>query len=101
MDLVVENDCTLLPEFAEKNEWTIEERARLGASMASIVVRCVTAIDKLMLFTGGKAIFRGNVIQNAFLDIHTARAHVANNPFRYGRNLGAIRFGLPNSTIDI
>ena len=99
MELVVENDCTLLSEFAEKNKWTIEERARLGASTASIVDRCVTAIDKLMLFTGGKAIFRGNVIQNAFLGIHTA--YVANNPFPYGRNLGANGFDLPNSTIDI
>ena len=99
MELVVENDCTLLSEFAEKNKWTIEERARLGASTASIVDRCVTAIDKLMLFTGGKAIFRGNVIQNAFLGIHTA--YVANNPFPYGRNQGVNGFDLPNSTIDI
>ena len=36
----------------------------------------------------GKAIYRGNAIQNAFLDIHTAHAHVANNPFPISATLG-------------
>jgi 3-hydroxy-9,10-secoandrosta-1,3,5(10)-triene-9,17-dione monooxygenase len=101
MRIIVEHDCTRLADCAERKVWTIEERACLGATTTSIVDRCVAAIDKLMLFTGGKAIFRGNVIQDAFLNIHTARAHVANNPYPYGRNLGAIGFGLPNSMIDI
>ena len=54
-----------------------------------------------MEFSGAKALFRGNVIQQAFLDIHSSRAHVANNPYPYGRNLGAVRFGFPNESSDI
>jgi len=34
----------------------------------------VTEIDKLMQFSGGKAIYRGNAIQRGFLDIPCARA---------------------------
>lgn len=96
-------DCDLaeLVMRAETDDWPMERRARLGHSTTSTVSRCVTAIDQLMKFSGGKAIYRGNVIQQAFLDIHCARAHVANNPYPYARNLGAMAFGFPNDCFDI
>jgi len=99
--LVLDRDAHELMEHAEKNTWTLERRAALGASTTGTVNRCVAAIDKLMEFSGAKALFRGNVIQQAFLDIHCARAHVANNPYPYGRNLGAMRFGFQNESLDI
>lgn len=99
--LVLERDARELMEHAERNTWTLERRAALGASTTATVSRCVEAIDKLMEFSGAKALYRGNVIQQAFLDIHCARAHVANNPYPYGRNLGAIRFGFQNESLDI
>ena len=99
--LVLERDARELLEHAQRGTWTLERRAALGASTTAIVSRCVRAIDILMEFSGAKALFRGNAIQQAFLDIHCARAHVANNPYPYGRNLGAVRFGLPNGSLDI
>jgi len=99
--LVLERDTRELMDHAERNTWTLERRAALGASTTATVSRCVAAVDKLMEFSGAKAIYRGNVIQQAFLDIHCARAHVANNPYPYGRNLGAVRFGFPNESLDI
>lgn len=99
--LVLERDTRELMEHAERNTWTPEYRAALGASTTATVSRCVGAIDTLMEFSGAKALYRGNAIQQAFLDIHCARAHVANNPYPYGRNLGAIRFGFPNESLDI
>jgi len=66
-----------------------------------MVSRCVEAIDQLMLYSGGKAIYLGNQIQRAFLDIHCARAHVANNPFPYARNVGAMAFGSDNDCFDL
>lgn len=99
--LVRDHEAARIYELAQTGAWTIEERASLGASATQMVARCVEGIDILMTFAGAKAVFRGNVIQNAFLDLHTARAHVANNPYTYGRNLGAIRFGLENGTLDI
>jgi 3-hydroxy-9,10-secoandrosta-1,3,5(10)-triene-9,17-dione monooxygenase len=99
--LVCERDADELMRHASAGSWTLERRAALAYSTTATVSRCVTAVDKLMEFTGGKALFRGHPIQQAFLDIHTARAHVANNPYPYGRNLGAVRFGFPNESLDI
>jgi len=99
--LVLDRDARELLQHAQDNTWTLERRAALGASTTTTVSRCVRAIDILMEFSGAKALFRGNVIQQAFLDIHCARAHVANNPYPYGRNLGAVRFGFPNESSDI
>ncbi len=101
LDLRLQRDLTELMVRAEANDWPIERRAELGASTTSMVSRCVAAVDKLMLFSGGKAIYRGHVVQNAFLDIHTARAHVANNPYPYVRNQGAMAFGAPNDCFDL
>ena len=99
--LVLERDANELMQHAVGNTWTIERRAALGYSTTAMVNRCVAAVDKLMEFSGGKALYRGHPVQQAFLDIHCARAHVANNPYPYGRNLGAIHFGLPSDNLDI
>ncbi|MDR6707601.1 MULTISPECIES: acyl-CoA dehydrogenase family protein [unclassified Novosphingobium] len=101
LDMRLNRDLAEMVDRAERNDWPLERRAELGASTTSTVSRCVTAIDKLMLYSGGKAIYRGNLVQNAFLDIHTARAHVANNPVPYFRNLGAMSFGFPNDCLDL
>jgi 3-hydroxy-9,10-secoandrosta-1,3,5(10)-triene-9,17-dione monooxygenase len=42
-------------------------------------------------------VFNGSKIQQRFLDIHTARAHVANNPTAFARNLGALALGADNT----
>lgn len=99
--LILNRDAQALMQHARENTWTLEGRAALGFATTATLSRCVGAIDKLMEFSGAKALYRGNVIQQAFLDIHCARAHVANNPYPYGRNLGAVRFGLPNECLDI
>lgn len=99
--LVLERDAEELWRRAQTKDWPIDVRARLGASTTIAVSRCVAEIDKLMQFSGAKALYRGNPVQQAFLDIHCARAHVANNPFPYARNLGAIRFGFDNQSDDI
>jgi 3-hydroxy-9,10-secoandrosta-1,3,5(10)-triene-9,17-dione monooxygenase len=99
--LILSRDAAALMEHASKNTWTLECRAALGYSTTATVSRCVGAIDKLMEFSGAKALYRGSPIQQAFLDIHCARAHVANNPYPYGRNLGAVRFGFANDNLDI
>jgi 3-hydroxy-9,10-secoandrosta-1,3,5(10)-triene-9,17-dione monooxygenase len=101
MSLVLDRDLRELSARAEADDWTLLRRAELGHSTTAMVSRCVAEIDKLMQFSGGRAIFRGNVVQRAFLDIHCARAHVANNPYPYARNLGAVYFGFPNDCLDI
>ena len=99
--LVLERDCGELLQRGETGDWPIERRAALGASTTTVVSHCVTGINTLMQFSGTKALMRGNPIQQAFLDIHCARAHVANNPYPYARNLGAVQFGFENASVDI
>ena len=101
LQLRLDRDVAELIDRAARNDWSEERRAALGLSTTSMVSRCVRAIDQLMQFSGGKAIYRGNVVQRAFLDIHCARAHVANNPYPYARNFGAMAFGAPNDCFDI
>lgn len=101
LDMRLTRDLKEMAERAESGDWPVERRAELGLSTTSMVSRCIIAIDLLMQFSGGKAIYRGNVIQRAFLDIHCARAHVANNPFPYARNFGAMAFGAQNDCYDI
>ncbi|MEJ2410794.1 MAG: hypothetical protein P8Y48_16185 [Novosphingobium sp.] len=101
LELRLAADLAELEERAASGDWPIERRAQLGHNTTAMVSRCVEAIDKLMLFSGGKAIYTGNVVQRAFLDIHCARAHVANNPYPYARNLGGLAFGFENSCYDL
>jgi 3-hydroxy-9,10-secoandrosta-1,3,5(10)-triene-9,17-dione monooxygenase len=98
--LIYNRDCEELLQHAVNNTWTMERRAALGASCTSTVDACMQAIDKLMLFSGAKAMY-GGVVQRAFLDLHMARGHTANNPFPYAENHGATLFGLTHQTIDI
>lgn len=101
MELRLASDLAELDRRAQTGDWPIARRAELGLHTTSMVNSCVEAIDLLMLFSGGKAIYAGNPIQRAFLDIHCARAHVANNPYPYARNVGGMAFGHENSCFDL
>ena len=46
---------------------------------------------------GGRSVYSGSEIQQLFLDIHTARAHVANNPTTFGRNYANNLLGAENT----
>lgn len=101
LELRLAADLAELETRAASGDWPVERRAQLGHHTTAMVSRCVEAIDKLMLHSGGKAIYKGNTVQRAFLDIHCARAHVANNPVPYARNLGALAFGFENDCFDL
>ena len=101
LELRLASDLAELDRRAESGDWPIERRAELGHHTTAMVNSCVKAIDMLMLFSGGKAIYAGNAVQRAFLDIHCARAHVANNPYPYARNVGAMAFGRANDCFDL
>lgn len=101
LELRLASDLAELDARSLSGDWPIERRAELGHHTTAMVSRCVTAIDQLMLFSGGKAIYAGNQVQRAFLDIHCARAHVANNPYPYARNVGAMAFGYDNDCMDL
>ena len=56
-----------------------------------------TKVDTLFSNAGGGAVFAGSEIQKIFLDVHTSRAHVANNPVSFSRNYGAMQLGVENT----
>ncbi len=65
---------------------------------ASLVIeKSIEVVDSLFSSAGGSSVFQGSPIQQRFLDIHTARAHVANNPTVFARNLGAVALGAANT----
>lgn len=66
--------------------------ARLGADIpmdkrilyrfqsASVVRRCADLVDDLLPLLGGRAIYMSSPLIQPWLDLHAARAHVANDP---------------------
>lgn len=62
LELRLATDLAELESRAVSGDWPIERRAQLGHHTTAMVSRCVEAIDRLMMFAGGKAIYSGNVI---------------------------------------
>lgn len=79
----------------------IEERARYRLHAARVIEKSMEVVDSLFSVAGGGSVFLGSEIQQRFLDIHTARAHVANNPTSFARNLGGLHLGADNGDVFI
>ena len=74
----------------------LESRILYRYQASLVIDRCIEVVDELFSSAGGSSVFEGSEIQRRFLDIHTARAHVANNPTSFARNLGAVTLGADN-----
>ena len=75
----------------------IEQRIQRRFHAASISRKCADAVNELFIACGAQGIFCGHPLNRAWLDINAGRQHVANNPFKFGRNLGATMLGQPNT----
>lgn len=85
----VENDGEIPMELRVRNRY-----------QASIVVeRCLEAAQPLIATAGGRSVFLGSEIQQAYLDLLCSRSHVANNPTSFARNYGAVLLGQDNSDV--
>lgn len=78
-------------------EIPLEDRVLYRYQASQVIEICIAAIDSLFNSAGGRSVFLGSDIQNSFLDIPTARAHVANNPTPFARNHGAVQLGRENT----
>ena len=74
----------------------IEDRVLYRYQASLVIDKSIEVVDSLFSSAGGSSVFEGSAIQQRFLDIHTARAHVANNPTAFARNLGAVALGADN-----
>lgn len=74
----------------------LEDRIRYRYHASLVITKSIDIIDSLFEVAGGASVFVGSEIQQRFLDVHTARAHVANNPTSFSRNLGGVSLGMDN-----
>ncbi|MDE0061820.1 MAG: flavin-dependent monooxygenase [Gammaproteobacteria bacterium] len=72
------------------------DRVRYRYQASIVIDRMGAAVDRLFEVAGGKSVFDGAGIQDIWRDIHIARAHVANNPTPFARNLGGMTLGAEN-----
>ena len=73
------------------------DRVKFRYDASLVLEKCLNVVDKLFANAGGASVFLGSEIQKLFLDVHTARAHVANNPVGFSRNFGAMQLGVENT----
>lgn len=75
----------------------IDDRIKMRFDAALVSRKCTDAINNMFLSCGAQGIFRDHPLNRAWLDINAGRAHVANNPFKCGRNLGGVMLGNENA----
>ena len=75
----------------------IDTRIKMRYDAARVSSKCTEAINRLFIACGAQGIFRDHPLNRAWLDINAGRTHVANNPFKFGRNLGGVMMGGANS----
>ena len=72
------------------------DRVRYRYQASMVIDRMGAVVDRLFEVAGGRSVFDGAGIQEIWRDIHIARAHVANNPTPFARNLGGMALGADN-----
>lgn len=105
---VDEMECILMRNFDKMmaaanagEEIPMDDRILYRYQSSLIIEKSMEVVDSLFSVAGGRSVFVDSEIQQKFMDIHTARAHVANNPTSFGRNLGATQLGVDNADVFI
>ncbi len=75
----------------------LEERIRFRYQSARILDQCAELISRMFYSCGAQGIYMSSPLVRPFVDIHTGRTHVANNPEKFGRNYGAVLLGKENT----
>ena len=91
------NFDAMLASLRANETISLESRILYRYQASLVIDKCIAVVDEPFSSAGGSSVFQGSEIQQRFLDIHTARAHVANNPTAFARNLGAVALGADNS----
>ncbi|WP_336951238.1 flavin-dependent monooxygenase [Sphingobium aromaticivastans] len=80
--------------YAERNEPVpMERRALFAYQSSSVVRRMAELIDDIVKLLGGRAVYMSSPIIQPWLDLHAARAHVANDPGNRGSDVIATMQG--------
>ena len=73
------------------------KRIQYRYESAAVPEQCLAEVLELQKMCGGRAIFTNSPLQRFVLDILAGRAHVANNPYQFGRNYGGVQLGLEST----
>lgn len=100
LKLTLKNNFSQLMSDARKGEATdMNARIQYRFESAQVPEQCLQEVLELQKMCGGRAIFTNSPLQRFTLDILAGRAHVANNPYQFGRNYGGVQLGLENADI--
>lgn len=85
---------------ARKDQATdMTTRIQYRYESAAVPEQCLQEVLELQKMCGGRAIFTSSDLQRFVLDILAGRAHVANNPYQFGKNYGGVQLGLESTDI--
>lgn len=99
--LLFRNFDEMLGQIDKGESIPLIQRAKYRYQASLVIEKSLEVIDSLFSAAGGRSVFSGSDIQQLFLDLHTARAHVANNPTNFARNLGGLHLGVDNGDFFI
>ncbi len=91
--ILFRNFDRMMAQVTAGEDVPVLERIKYRYQASLVIERCMAVVDSLFSSAGGGSVFLGSEIQQRFLDIHTGRAHVANNPTSFARNLGSVLLG--------
>ncbi len=87
----------LMANAREDTPTDINTRIQFRYESAAVPEACLQEVLEMQKMCGGRAIFTSSPLQRFVLDILAGRAHVANNPYPFGQNFGAVQLGLDNT----
>lgn len=85
------NDIMTLADAGEPIP--MEKRALYAYNSSNVARRCADLADDMMKLLGGRAIYTSSEIIQPWLDLHAARAHVANDPANRYQDVVGTRLG--------
>lgn len=77
------------------------DRIKYRYQASLVIERMMEAVDLLFNVAGGRSVYNGSAIQDIWHDVHIARAHVANSPISFARNLGAVQLGADSTDVFV
>jgi len=98
METVLTRNFNAMIAHAEAGEpIPMEERTLFRFQSGSVVRRCAALVDGLLPLLGGRAVYTSSPVIQPWLDLHAARAHVANDPNNFGPDVVNSLLGEPPS----
>ena len=99
--ILFRNFDVMLEQIERGEDIPLEDRVSYRYQASLVISKSIEIVDSLFEVAGGHSVFNDSEIQQRFRDVHTARAHVANNPTSFGRNFGGVALGMDNGDFFI